>query len=121
MAVSAFHPILYVDDPYAERAFYALFGFHTTYEGPEFPDFLAITQGTATIGLSTRPEPAPPERGVRWQFIVDDIDDIVATCKKNELTYELVVERGGDAFETSIVKVQSPNRVQVWFEGPNQR
>jgi hypothetical protein len=34
-------PILHVKDPYAERDFYLQFGLRATYEGPEYPDFLA--------------------------------------------------------------------------------
>ena len=39
MMVTDFHPIPYVEDQYAERDFYALLGFTTIHEGPEFPAF----------------------------------------------------------------------------------
>ncbi len=34
-------PILHVPDPDAERRFYAQLGLRTTYEGPEYPGFIA--------------------------------------------------------------------------------
>ena len=53
------HPIMYVADQYAERSFYELFGFERTYEGEEFPGFLAIRHGEAVIGLrASRARPA---------------------------------------------------------------
>ena len=35
-------PILFVGDLQAERRFYESLGFHVTYEGPEYPYFLAL-------------------------------------------------------------------------------
>ena len=35
-------PILFVSDLEAERDFYVRLGFHVTYEGPEYPHFLAL-------------------------------------------------------------------------------
>ena len=52
MGTPGFHPILYVNDPTAERDFVALFGFVTAYEGPEFPGFLALDHGDVRFGLS---------------------------------------------------------------------
>lgn len=122
MIVLAFHPILYVDDQYAERDFFELFGFRTVYEGPEFPGFLAIESGTARFGLSARAERPVDEAfgGVRWQFLVDDVNTVVAVCDEVGLNCEVVVELGGDAHRASIAKVRSPGGVLVWFEGPNE-
>ena len=35
-------PVLHVDDPGEERRFYEQLGLRTTYEGPEYPDFIAV-------------------------------------------------------------------------------
>src|SRR6266851_1997121 len=35
-------PILHVKDPSAERRFYEQLGLRTTYEGPEYPGFIAV-------------------------------------------------------------------------------
>jgi hypothetical protein len=122
MAVSAFHPILYVPDPYAERDFFLLFGFETVYEGDEFPGFLAVGAGHVRFGLSANGT-LPADGGhaaIRWQFLVDDVDDIVATCDRAGLAHELIVEEGGDAHRARVVKVNSPNAVPIYFEGPNE-
>jgi len=122
MAIREFHPILYVRDPYAERDFFALFGFETIYEGSEFPGFLAVRCGMAIFGLSGNKElPAPSAyEGVRWQLIVDDVDEIASICTRENLPHDLVVEEGGTTHRARIARVTSPNGVLVWFEGPNE-
>lgn len=116
------HPILYVPDPYAERDFFALFGFETVYEGSEFPGFLAIRSGTAIFGLSGNkglPSSGAYE-GVRWQITVDDVDDIASVCSRADLDCDIIVEEGGTTHRARIARVNSPNGVSVWFEGPNE-
>jgi hypothetical protein len=122
MGIQAFHPILYVADSYAERDFFSLFGFETVYEGTEFPGFLAVECGSVCFGLSQNKElaAAGAHEGVRWQLIVDDVDDIAATCSRAGLQCEIVTEEGGAAHRARIAKVTSPNGVLVWFEGPNE-
>ena len=118
------HPIMYVADQYAERSFYELFGFERTYEGEEFPGFLAIRHGEAIIGLQ-RASPGQPAytQGLRWQFELDaahEVDEVIATCRQHNLPHEVVTERGGDRFRTRLVAVTSPSGITVWFEGPNE-
>jgi hypothetical protein len=122
MAVRALHPILYVADPYAEREFFVLFGFKTVYEGDEFPGFLAVECGSACFGLSSNKElPGKTAyEGVRWQLIVDNVDDVTSVCAVAGLPCEVVVEEGGNTHRSRIAKVTSPNGVPVWFEGPNE-
>jgi catechol 2,3-dioxygenase-like lactoylglutathione lyase family enzyme len=45
-------PILPVEDPDAERRFYEHFGLRTTYEGPEYPGFIAVGNDAVEFGLS---------------------------------------------------------------------
>jgi hypothetical protein len=86
------HPIMYVADQYAERSFYELFGFERTYEGKEFPGFLAIRHGEAIIGLQrASPDQPPYTQGLRWQFELDaahEVDEIIATCRQHGLQHE---------------------------------
>jgi predicted enzyme related to lactoylglutathione lyase len=112
---------LYVDGPRRERDFYELFGFTTAYEGPEFPDFLAVTAGAATFGLSKRNQASPTDRGLRWQFTVDDVREVAAICERHGIPCDVTIERGGDRFQTRIARVTSPSGYDVWFEGPNER
>jgi|SRR5450631_2008821 hypothetical protein len=122
MAVRAFHPILYVADPYAERDFFGRFGFETVYEGDEFPGFLAVECGPVRFGLSNNSDlpQTGAHDGVRWQFLVDDVDEVTSVCAAAYLPCEIVVEEGGTTHRSRIAKVTSPNGVQIWFEGPNE-
>jgi len=117
------HPIVYVPDPYAERAFYEAFGFERTYEGDEFPDFLAIRHGEAVIGLSRASEGRPAYTGgLRWQLEVGtaaEIERIADVCRAQGFDHETLVEEGGDRFRVPIVRVTAPSGTVVWFEGPN--
>jgi hypothetical protein len=118
------HPIMYVADQYAERSFYELFGFERVYEGDEFPGFLAIRHGDAVIGLQQASPGHPPyTHGLRWQFVLDttqEVDEVIATCRRHGLPHEALTERGGDRFLTRLVTVTSPSGISVWFEGPNE-
>ena len=118
------HPIMYVADQHAERSFYELFGFERTYEGEEFPGFLALRHGEAIIGLQ-RASPGQPAytQGIRWQFELNaasEVDEVIAICRQHGLQHEVVTERGGDRFLTRLVTVTSPAGITVWFEGPNE-
>ena len=118
------HPIMYVAGPYAERAFYELFGFQRVYEGDEFPGFLAIRHGEAIIGLQrASPEQPAYSDGLRWQFELetpDQVDEIIATCRAHGLEHEVVTEQGGDRFRRHLVAIKSPCGVTVWFEGADE-
>jgi hypothetical protein len=118
------HPIMYVADQFAERRFYALFGFATVYEGEEFPGFLALQHGEAIIGLQRESEDHPKYReGLRWQFELEtpeQIDSIISVCRTHALEHEVVTESGGSRFMTRIVKVRAPSGTLIWFESPNE-
>ena len=51
-------------------------GFHVTYEGPEYPYFLALGHGKLEFGIEWRADfsPSGPDRVLTWQFGVSDID-----------------------------------------------
>jgi len=101
MEIDGLHPIVYVDDPHAERDFYAAFGFQTTYEGAEFPGFVALSAGRATFAVSQRDNgPRGGSDAIRWQFTVRSVDDIAAVCESNGYDHEVITERGGDMFRT---------------------
>jgi hypothetical protein len=49
-------PILHVNDPSAERHCYEQLGLRTTYEGPEYPGFIAVGNDAVEFGLTFRPD-----------------------------------------------------------------
>jgi hypothetical protein len=70
-------PILLVGDLTAERDFYIGLGFTVSYEGPEFPSFIALAHGPIEFGIqhSDAFTAELAERVVEWQFGVRDIED----------------------------------------------
>jgi len=109
-------PILHVEDPDAERRFYEQLGLHTTYEGPEYPGFIAVGNDAVEFGLSRRPGADPPTSGLTWQLGVRDVDAAIAACQQAGLRFEVIVERPREDWTYRIVKVSSPNGMEVLLE-----
>lgn len=59
-------PIPHVPDPDAERRFYLALGLRTTYDGPEYPGFIAVGNHAVEFGLSRRPGADPAAPGLTW-------------------------------------------------------
>ena len=73
-------PILHVEDPNAERHFYEQLGLRTTYEGPEYPGFIAVGNDAVEFGLSRHPGADPAASCLTWQLGVSDVDDTIAAA-----------------------------------------
>ncbi len=108
-------PILHVADPDAERRFYEQLGLRTTYEGPEYPGFIAVGNDAVEFGLSRRPG-ADPAPGLTWQLGISDADAAIAACERSGLSFDVTVERPREDWTYRIVKVQSPNGMEVLLE-----
>jgi predicted enzyme related to lactoylglutathione lyase len=109
-------PILHVQDPESERRFYEQLGLRTTYEGPEYPGFIAVGNDAVEFGLSRSPGSTAAASGLTWQLGVSDVDDAIAACERAGLRFEVTVERPRDDWTYRIVKVQSPNGMDVLLE-----
>ena len=109
-------PILHVPDPNAERRFYHKLGLHTTYEGPESPGFIAVGNGSVEFGLSSRPGADPSSSQLTWQLGVSDIDAAITACEQAGLAFEVIVERPREDWSYRILKVGSPNGMEVLLE-----
>jgi catechol 2,3-dioxygenase-like lactoylglutathione lyase family enzyme len=109
-------PILHVPDPDAERRFYELLGLRTTYEGPEYPGFIAVGNDTVEFGLSRRPGADPAAPGLTWQLAVRDADDAIAACERAGLPFEVIIERPREDWTYRIITVRSPNGMPVLLE-----
>jgi catechol 2,3-dioxygenase-like lactoylglutathione lyase family enzyme len=109
-------PILHVEDPDAERHFYEQLGLRTTYEGPEYPGFIAVGNAAVEFGLSHRPGANSAVSTVTWQLGVSDADAAIAVCERLRLPFEVVTERPREDWSYRIVKVQSPNGMEVHLE-----
>ncbi len=109
-------PILHVKDPGAERSFYERLGLRTTYEGPEYPGFIAIGNDHVEFGLSRHPNANPGASGITWQLGVSDADDAIAACEQSSLSFEVELERPREDWTYRVIKVKSPNGMTVLLE-----
>jgi hypothetical protein len=109
-------PILHVPDPDAERRFYERLGLRTTYEGPEYPGFIAVGNDAVEFGLSRRQGADPAHPGFTWQLGVRDVDAAIAACQEAELSFEVTEERPREDWSYRIVKLRSPNGMEVLLE-----
>jgi len=116
VSITKLIPILHVPDPGRERSFYESLGLRTTYEGPEYPDFLAVGNEHVEFGLSRRVDADPSAAGITWQLGVSDIDAIITLCNELGIDFEVVTERPRDDWAYRVVKVQSPNGFEVLLE-----
>ena len=109
-------PILHVRDPGEERRFYELLGLRTTYEGPEYPDFIAVGNDAVEFGLSRRPDADPAGSGLTWQLGVSDVDAAIAACRQAGLAFEVITERPREDWSYRVVKVRAPSGMEVLLE-----
>jgi len=109
-------PILYVQDPRAERDFYVRFGLRTTYEGPEYPDFLAVGNDAVEFGLSRRPGADPAAAGITWQLGVSDVEAVIEASKQAGIAFQVTAEQPRPDWSYRTVTVRSPNGMDVLFE-----
>jgi catechol-2,3-dioxygenase len=109
-------PILHVKDPGTERLFYERLGLRTTYEGPEYPDFIAVGNDHVEFGLSRRADADPAAAGITWQLGVSDADAAIAACEQSSLSFEVDVERPREDWTYRVIKIRSPNGMTVLLE-----
>jgi len=113
-------PILLVEDLQAERDFYVSLGFTVTYQGTEFPDFIALGHGSIEFGISRRESFSSdlPDRVLTWQFGVTDVD-----LTKQRLTVAGVAFREEwvtprEDWKYRVLHARTPNGYYLLLEGP---
>jgi catechol 2,3-dioxygenase-like lactoylglutathione lyase family enzyme len=106
-------PILHVPDPDAKCRFYQQLGLRTTYEGQEYLGFIAVGNDAVEFGLSRRPGADPAAPGFTWQLGVRDIDATIPACQQAGLSFEVTEERPRPDWAYRVVKVRSPNGMEV--------
>ncbi|MGH3258320.1 MAG: VOC family protein [Streptosporangiaceae bacterium] len=114
-------PILHVEDPDAERLFYHKLGLRTTYEGPEYPGFIAVGNDCVEFGLSRRPGTGPSSSHLTWQLAISDADAAITACEQAGFTFEVIIERPRENWTYRVIKVQSPNGIEVLLEEQTPR
>ena len=109
-------PVLHVEDPDAERRFYEQLGLRTTYEGPEYPGFIAVGNAAVEFGLSLRAGADPAGSGLTWQLAISDVDAAIAACERAGLRFQVTVARPRENWTYRIITVRSPNGMEVLLE-----
>src|SRR5262249_28326740 len=82
-------PVLNVSDLGAERAFYEALGLPVTYEGEEYPDFIAFTTDSVHFGILQAPESNDPPSVLTWQIAVPDVDIAATRCAEAGLDFTI--------------------------------
>jgi catechol 2,3-dioxygenase-like lactoylglutathione lyase family enzyme len=120
--ISKLVPILRVKDVQSERAFYEQLGLHVTYEGSEYPGFIAVGNESIEFGLSSENagDPASAAGILTWQLGVTDVDAVIAVCERISLEHTVTVEQPGPNWRYRTVTVHSPNGFEVVLEGERE-
>jgi catechol 2,3-dioxygenase-like lactoylglutathione lyase family enzyme len=113
-------PVLNVRDLAAERAFYEQLGLPVTYEGDEYPDFIAFTTESVHFGIQQAAAPNDPPSVLTWQIAVSDVDAVAAVCREAELDFTLEREDPGPGWTYRRLILRSPSGYRVALEGPNE-
>lgn len=111
-------PILLVKDLSAERDFYVGLGFTVSYEGSEFPDFIALAHGAIEFGIE-RSDAFTTEladRVLAWQFGVRDIEEAKARLTQSGVPFreEWVVPR--EDWRYRVLHAHTPNGYHLMLE-----
>ncbi len=115
-------PILHVGDLTAERRFYEALGMRVTYEGPEYPDFIAIGAGALEFGLELRDDfdAEAAAKALVWQIGVSDIDEAEGVCTRAGLQFERRTHEPAEGWRYHTLELVSPNGYRVVLEGPSE-
>jgi|SRR5579884_3401650 len=115
-------PILFVKDLHAERDFYISLGFTVTYQGAEFPDFIALGHGSIEFGISRREHFTSelPDRVLTWQFGVKDIDITKQRLASSGIAFseEWIIPR--EDWKYRVLHAHTPNGYHLMLEGPGE-
>ena len=115
-------PILFVADLQAERDFYVQLGFTVSYQGPEFPDFIALASGPLEFGIEHTQEadPALPDRVLTWQWGVTNIELAKRRLTSAGVSFreEWVTPR--DDWKYRVLHARTPNGYHLMLEGTNE-
>jgi predicted enzyme related to lactoylglutathione lyase len=115
-------PIIYVKDLDAEVKFYETFGFQISYQGDEFPNFIAMAQGDLEFGIERKDTFNADEanRSILWQFQVDDLSEAVRICQQSPYKHT-PPEKYWEAADGWEMQVWSPNGYKINLEGHTPR
>jgi catechol 2,3-dioxygenase-like lactoylglutathione lyase family enzyme len=115
-------PILFVADLDSERDFYVSLGFAVTYQGPEFPDFIALGHGSIEFGISRRDNFTAelPDRVLTWQLGVTDIDTIKHRLTSVGVAFDEEWVTPREDWKYRVLNARTPNGYHLMLEGAEE-
>lgn len=113
-------PVLNVTDLAGERAFYEKLGLPVTYEGPEYPDFIAFGTATVDFGIQTAAAGNDPPAVLTWQIVVTDIDQAIERCETAGIAFELEHNTPAPDWAYRRLILATPSGYKLVLEGPNE-
>ena len=120
IAFTTLAPVLNVADLAAERRFYESLGLPVTYEGPEYPDFIAFGSASIDFGIQQATSANDPPSVLTWQLGVADVDAAIEVCDAAGLEYVLDVQRPREDWTYRRLLLTSPSGYRVALEGPTE-
>jgi catechol 2,3-dioxygenase-like lactoylglutathione lyase family enzyme len=111
-------PILFVSNLQAERDFYVGLGFHVTYEGPEYPYFLALGHGPIEFGIEWREgfSTRGPDKVLTWQFGISDIEIAKKRLADAGVHYREELMTPSQDWQYRVLHVRTPNGYHLLLE-----
>jgi hypothetical protein len=112
-----------VGDATAERDFYRKLGFAISYEGPEYPDFVAMQHGDVEFGIEQRDDfdSSAPARVILWQFGVADVDVAKRVLDGAQIAYEEKLETPRPDWRYRVLRLTTPTGYTLLFEGEREQ
>jgi catechol 2,3-dioxygenase-like lactoylglutathione lyase family enzyme len=111
-------PILFVGDLQAERQFYEALGFQVTYEGPEYPYFVALGHGQIEFGIEWRRDFSHTvlDRVLTWQFGVSDLDLAKKRLTEAGVRFREELMTPSPDWQYRVVHARTPNGYHLLLE-----
>ena len=113
-------PVLNVANLAAERRFYESLGLPVTYEGQEYPDFIAFGSGSIDFGIQQATAENDPPSVLTWQIGVADVDAAIEVCDTEGLDYVLDIQQPREGWTYRRLLLTSPSGYRVALEGPTE-
>lgn len=113
-------PVLNVSDLAAERAFYERLGLPVTYEGPEYPDFIALGTDTVHFGIQKADAANDPPSVLTWQIRVTDIDSAIEQYQSAGIRFELERNNPAPGWTYRRLLIRTPSGYRLALEGPHE-
>ena len=113
-------PVLNVRDLEAERVFYERLGLPVTYQGEEYPDFIAFGVGDMEFGVQQSPLRNDPQSVLTWQIVVTDIDAMLEVCRAAGLPCEVEHNNPAPGWSYRRIVLETPSGYRLVLEGPNE-